>query len=161
MVHGGLLWVERTRGPRCGLMDYGNFKFFDRLLLFRNSRPESNTQWVLLYIINLYFAWIQVRQLYNGKRKALIDSLVLLASLPRDNNIEVQALAIFLNGKLSFAAEKGSIRKFSPKSPVNGRGIFYQSRHFWNRFLSFGINNCWFDTLIHTFRSFKAHHCDS
>ena len=78
-------------------------KFLHRLLLVRDCRPESNTQLVFIYVINLYFAWIQVRQLYNGKRKALIDSLVLLASLPRDNNIEVQALAIFLNGKLSFA----------------------------------------------------------
>ena len=78
----------------------GILKFFDRLLLARDSGPESNTQWIFLYVINLYFAWIQVRQLYNGKRKALIDSLVLLASLHRDNNIEVQALMIFLNSKL-------------------------------------------------------------
>ena len=97
-------------------MDYGNFKFFDRLLLFRNSRPESNTQWVLLYIINLYFAWIQVRQLYNGKRKALIDSLVLLASLHRDNNIEVQALMIFLKSKL-LPRRKAQFENFRQKAP--------------------------------------------
>ena len=48
-------------------------------------------------VIYLYFVSIEVHQLYNGIRKALIDSLVLSVFSCLGNNIEVQALWIFLN----------------------------------------------------------------